>query len=69
MAGETDGRPHLLIFETKGDYLAQTEDTQYKRDVLRTLEAAFNPARAVNEDGAHTATSRSATARCAVHSS
>ena len=51
MAGETDGRPHLLVFETKGDHLAQTEDTQYKEHVLRTLEAAFNPGKAVNEDG------------------
>ena len=52
MAGESDGRPHLLILETKGDHLAQTEDTQYKNNVLRVLEAAFNPAKAVNEDGA-----------------
>ena len=51
MAGETDGRPHLLVFEIKGDHLAQTEDTQYKEHVLRTLEAAFNPGKAVNEDG------------------
>lgn len=51
MAGETDGRPHLLVFETKGDHLARLEDTQYKENLLRTLEEAFNPDKAVNEDG------------------
>lgn len=51
VAGETDGRPHLLVFETKGDHLAHTEDTEYKENVLRTLEQAFNPDSAVNEDG------------------
>ena len=41
MAGETDGKPHVLVFETKGAHL-QNSDTDYKRRVLETLENAFN---------------------------
>ena len=43
MAGETNGYPHLLVFETKGNHLAQTDDTKYKEQVLNALEATFNP--------------------------
>ena len=52
MAGETDGRPHLLIFETKGDHLADTEDSKYKERVLEALQTAFNPKSSVEEDPA-----------------
>ena len=41
MAGETDGKPHVLVFETKGAHL-QNPDTDYKRRVLETLENTFN---------------------------
>ena len=41
MAGETDGKPHVLVFETKGAHL-ENPDTDYKRRVLETLENAFN---------------------------
>ena len=41
MAGETNGKPHVLVFETKGAHL-QNSDTDYKRRVLETLENAFN---------------------------
>ena len=41
MAGETDGKPHVLVFETKGAHL-ENSDTAYKRRVLDTLENAFN---------------------------
>ena len=44
MGGETDGVPHLLVFETKGEHLRDNPDTDYKRRVLETLEAAFNGA-------------------------
>lgn len=52
MAGETDGKPHLLIFETKGEHLADTEDTKYKKRVLAALEAAFNSGLELQEDPA-----------------
>ncbi len=42
MGGETDGVPHLLVFETKGEHLRGNPDTDYKRRLLETLEAAFN---------------------------
>ena len=37
-----DGKPHVLIFETKGEHLKGNPDTDYKRRVLDTLEKAFN---------------------------
>ena len=42
MAGSTDGKPHVLVFETKGEHLSGNPDTEYKRRVLETLEGAFN---------------------------
>ena len=42
MAGETEGKPHLLVFETKGEHLAGNPDTEYKQRVLTALEGAFN---------------------------
>ena len=50
MAGETDGKPHVLIFETKGEHL-QNPDTDYKRRVLETLENAFNCGTMTIQDG------------------
>jgi len=50
MAGETDGQPHLLVFETKGDHLADTDDTQYKKRVFAALQTAFNPELRLAED-------------------
>ena len=41
MAGQTEGKPHLLVFETKGGHL-DNPDTDYKRRVFETLECAFN---------------------------
>ena len=38
---EQGGKPHLLVFETKGNHLKDTPDTQYKRRVLEVLEGAF----------------------------
>lgn len=41
MAGNTAGKPHILVFETKGEHL-DNPDTEYKRRVLETLESAYN---------------------------
>ena len=40
--GKGDGK--LLILETKGVHLKGNEDTDYKRNLLETLEAAYNQA-------------------------
>ena len=42
MASNTDGKPHVLVFETKGEHLSGNPDTEYKRKVLETLEGAFS---------------------------
>ena len=42
MAGETDGNPSLLVFETKGEDRRGTDDTKYKEKVFTALEGAFN---------------------------
>ena len=42
MAGSTAGKPHILVFETKGEGFSGNPDTEYKRKVLETLEGAFN---------------------------
>ena len=44
MAGSAAGKPHVLVFETKGEHLSGNPDTEYKRRVLETLEGAFNAA-------------------------
>ena len=40
IAGEENGRQHLLIYETKGAHL-DGSDTDYKKCVLETLQGAF----------------------------
>ncbi len=42
MGGETDGKPHVLVFETKGAHLRDSPDTDYKERVLETLQNAYN---------------------------
>ena len=42
MGGESAGKPHVLVFETKGEHLRGNPDTNYKERVLQTLQAAFN---------------------------
>ena len=51
MAGASAGKPHLLVFETKGEHLRDNPDTVYKRKVLKTLEQAFNVGRMQVRDG------------------
>ena len=42
MGGEVDGKPHVLVFETKGEHLRGNPDTDYKQQVLETLQDTFN---------------------------
>ena len=42
MGGETAGKPHVLVFETKGEHLRGNPDTDYKQRALETLQDAFN---------------------------
>ena len=51
MGGETNGKPHVLVFETKGEHLRGNPDTDYKRKVLDTLENAFNFGKMTVRDG------------------
>ena len=51
MGGETKGKPHVLIFETKGEHLRDNPDTTYKRRVLETLQNAFNCGTMTIQDG------------------
>ena len=51
MAGQTEGKPHLLVFETKGEHLKGNDDTDYKRRVFETLEKAFNVGSMTIADG------------------
>ena len=51
MAGETNGKPHVLVFETKGEHLRGNPDTDYKQRVLETLQNAFNCGKMVINDG------------------
>jgi type III restriction enzyme len=51
MGGETDGKPHVLVFETKGEHLRSNPDTDYKQKVLETLQNAYNCGTMTVKDG------------------
>ena len=51
MGGETKGKPHVLVFETKGEHLRGNPDTDYKQRVLETLQNAFNCGTVTIKDG------------------
>ena len=51
MAGRTGAKPHVLVFETKGEHLRGNPDTTYKQNVLETLQNAFNCGRMTIKDG------------------
>ena len=51
MGGERQGRPHVLVFETKGEHLRGNPDTDYKQRVLETLQDAFNCGSMTIKDG------------------
>ena len=50
LRSEAEGRPHLLVFETKGRHL-DNSDTAYKERVMKTLEGAFNCGAMTVRDG------------------
>ena len=41
MASASNGKPHVVVFETKGEHLRGNPDTDYKQRVLETLEDAL----------------------------
>ena len=51
MGGEVDGKPHVLIFETKGEHLRGNPDTDYKQQVFETLQNAYNCGTMTVRDG------------------
>lgn len=51
MGGENKGKPHVLVFETKGEHLRGNPDTDYKQQVLETLQNAFNCGTMTIKDG------------------
>ena len=51
MAGAVNGRPGILVFETKGEHLRGNDDTEYKERLFRALEQTFNAGRMVIRDG------------------
>lgn len=58
MGGETNGKPHVLVFETKGEHLRGSLDTDYKKQVLETLQNSFNCGTMTIHDGPVTGTFR-----------
>ncbi len=44
LAEKEYGRRVLCLFETKGEHLADSDDTRYKREALRLLQNAYNGA-------------------------
>lgn len=51
MSKITDGKPQVLVFETKGEHLRDNPDTDYKQRVLETLQDAFNCGTMTVRDG------------------
>ena len=51
MAGAVNGRPGILVFETKGEHLRGNDDTEYKERLFRELEQTFNAGRMIIRDG------------------
>ena len=51
MCGETERKPSVLVFETKGDHLASNDDSEYKSRVFAALEETFNAGMMSIHDG------------------
>ena len=51
MGGETKGKPSVLVFETKGEHLDGSDDTEYKKRVFAALEETFNAGKMTIHDG------------------
>ena len=49
-AGKIEGEKRLLVLETKGGHLSGNRDTEYKKEVLRVLEDAYNRSAAPDQD-------------------
>ena len=42
MADNSNGKPHMLVFETKGEHMRGSSDANYKERVLETLQDALS---------------------------
>ena len=51
LVGELYGKPHVLVFETKGEHMRDNPDTEYKRRVFEALEGHFNAGKMRIRDG------------------
>ena len=51
MGGEKDGKPSVLVFETKGEHLKGNDDTDYKERLFAVLEETFNAGKMTVQDG------------------
>ena len=51
MRGEKHGKPSVLVFETKGEHLKGSDDTEYKERLLAALEETFNVGKMTIRDG------------------
>ncbi len=51
MGGEKDGKPSVLVFETKGEHLKGNDDTEYKERLFAALEETFNAGKMTINDG------------------
>ena len=51
MGGEKDGKPSVLVFETKGEHLKGNDDTEYKECLFAALEETFNAGKMTIHDG------------------
>ena len=51
MGGERDGKPSVLVFETKGDHLEGNDDSEYKKRLFAALEETFNAGKMTIQEG------------------
>ncbi len=51
MGGQVEGKPSVLVFETKGQHLEGNHDTEYKKRLFEALEGAFNAGKMTIRDG------------------
>ena len=51
MGGEKDGKPSVLVFETKGEHLKGNDDSEYKERLFAVLEDTFNAGKMTIHDG------------------
>ena len=51
MGGEKNGQPSVLVFETKGGHLRDSDDTTYKERLFAALEETFNAGQMTVEGG------------------